>query len=1061
MIKRRDIALEKLPFLEKVDPLDGDLVTIPALKRKLEETQFLNLRLTEENERLEHMLKLQADINRDLHKEIESLTLSRDKDKNEMSRKASDMEQLAFNRLDKIHSLEAQLRQFIYGVTKGNKKGGKVPTLMPSSMEDHEEADEDDDRRDDLIAELLRDQGDGLGRGKGEIKPGENMLEIWIKKSDIKDGILTPGSSTFVVIDFFDYESQTTSVISGCHPEWDFAATYKINVDDFLLRFFATDVVTFELNMAAQGDFTLLGRSTIPLNSLLKSRPRIKSDNYPIISVRTGQIIASLSIDIRLAIPISELYKLFLERHPNEKRLIEEFATKRLLETSATAKGPGADLISSPATASTGFPILSHEDQDRLYNELDVIIHRVDGLSPVAVASSLRLSPERSAEFPSGEEGMNKLPTPYVHFQLLGNPDKFTHPIFHSLSPMFNEKFTFPIVTTDSSLRLLSKNKVIFSVIDLDKEEDDENGLLGEVEISCAPLHEGLTISDSFILRNRRNGEKTSSSIYLTLKWRFPLKKQHELGPNALSGIEVETLISAFSLGSAKEGIIDYSSFCKFISPSSIVIESIEMIRKFTIHLLEKEGKTIKELLNDLFSGQKLVDSELFIKSFLKYQQLQQIHKDKREESSVSSLSLSPSDLSAVFEFIDNSEDHRVTLDHLISALNIDEISGISLVLQQKLRNRNKEVASRGHQVVKIFQALDQWGTDGIITRGEFKKGLRKMGFALVDEPEITETTILSPSSRQHKQTKQGSHTQGFHFFCSLPVFSLPLFLLGSEGGSLLDDSTDNVLDHGDELLVDDENQTTIQKSELNNFMKKQRDIFDQKKEELQQQSKELLKKQYEVHENSALRDPMISSSLMVSSIDGHPAPSAVDHRTSVQRTSKPSSVSPVMDVENAATKVQSHIRGYQARKQISPVKKSVAGERHPVRQSVEEESGEDIIDVYNLISQNLKIASGSSSIVTKPNLAEGFIKVDKQHMGYVSRQQFAHVVGMFPSLQLHGTLLGVCMDYFDMHSPDGKSLIDYNAFLRFYSTVQGNHHFFLCFVFWLSFCFFPVFSRR
>jgi hypothetical protein len=237
MIKRRDIALEKLPFLEKVDPLDGDLVTIPALKRKLEETQFLNLRLTEENERLEHMLKLQADINRDLHKEIESLTLSRDKDKNEMSRKASDMEQLAFNRLDKIHSLEAQLRQFIYGVTKGNKKGGKVPTLMPSSMEDHEEADEDDDRRDDLIAELLRDQGDGLGRGKGEIKPGENMLEIWIKKSDIKDGILTPGSSTFVVIDFFDYESQTTSVISGCHPEWDFAATYKINVDDFLLRF--------------------------------------------------------------------------------------------------------------------------------------------------------------------------------------------------------------------------------------------------------------------------------------------------------------------------------------------------------------------------------------------------------------------------------------------------------------------------------------------------------------------------------------------------------------------------------------------------------------------------------------------------------------------------------------------------------------------------------------------------------------------------------------------------------------------------------------------------------
>jgi hypothetical protein len=145
------------------------------------------------------------------------------------------------------------------------------------------------------------------------------------------------------------------------------------------------------------------------------------------------------------------------------------------------------------------------------------------------------------------------------------------------------------------------------------------------------------------------------------------------------------------------------------------------------------------------------------------------------------------------------------------------------------------------------------------------------------------------------------------------------------------------------------------------------------------------------------------------------------------------------MNVENAATKVQSHIRGYQVRKQgASPVKKSGEGKGQLVKQTIEDESGEDIIDVYNLISQNLKIASGSASIMTKPNLAEGFNKVDKQHVGYVSRQQFAHVLGMFPSLQLHGVLLGVCMDYFDMHSPDGKSLIDYNAFLRFYSTVQG-----------------------
>ena len=35
----------------------------------------------------------------------------------------------------------------------------------------------------------------------------------------------------------------------GNKPVWDFATTFKIIVDDFLLRYLATDVITLELNM--------------------------------------------------------------------------------------------------------------------------------------------------------------------------------------------------------------------------------------------------------------------------------------------------------------------------------------------------------------------------------------------------------------------------------------------------------------------------------------------------------------------------------------------------------------------------------------------------------------------------------------------------------------------------------------------------------------------------------------------------------------------------------------------------------------------------------------------
>ena len=44
-------------------------------------TQVMNLKLTEEVERFESMLKLQSGINRDLHKELEVLIHKRDSDK--------------------------------------------------------------------------------------------------------------------------------------------------------------------------------------------------------------------------------------------------------------------------------------------------------------------------------------------------------------------------------------------------------------------------------------------------------------------------------------------------------------------------------------------------------------------------------------------------------------------------------------------------------------------------------------------------------------------------------------------------------------------------------------------------------------------------------------------------------------------------------------------------------------------------------------------------------------------------------------------------------------------
>lgn len=87
----------------------------------------------------------------------------------------------------------------------------------------------------------------------GSLNPDENLLEVWVKSASIRDVVIPPGTSSFLVIDFFDYESQTTALASSNKPQWDFAATFKLIIDDFLLRYLATDVLTLELNTAAQG----------------------------------------------------------------------------------------------------------------------------------------------------------------------------------------------------------------------------------------------------------------------------------------------------------------------------------------------------------------------------------------------------------------------------------------------------------------------------------------------------------------------------------------------------------------------------------------------------------------------------------------------------------------------------------------------------------------------------------------------------------------------------------------------------------------------------------------
>ena len=954
LVKRRSEAMGKLPFLE--DPDGNNLVTLPLVKRKLEEVQVINLKLTEEVERLENMLKLQSGINRDLHKELESMVHKRDKDNRELVQRSEDFEELALRRLEKIHALEAQIRELIYGVS--GKKTHKIVDHNPTqrgAKKDVVVADPEPDNP--LLSDLIDEKG-------GEITPDENLLEIWVKSATLRDGVLGPGSSSFVVIDFFDYESQASALISGTKPQWDFAATFKIVVDDFLLRYLATDVVTFEYNIACQGDFSLLARASIPLSQLLRSNPIVKINNHPMISVSTGAVVAYLNIEMRLALPVSEMYKLFLERHPSERKQIEDISSQRVLDAH--------EALEKAKSFEGG--LSKNDSESRLYNELELVILK---------ATDLPMSKDGTA------------PAAYVHFQLLGNPDKFTNPVPNSNSPNFNERFLFPMVTNDQQIRLLQRSKLQLNVIDM-KGEDDEDGegFIGEVFVSLSEIAEGAPLVDVFSIKDK-DGKK-AAEIQISLRWKFPFKNQRDTGPQSLGAIEVETLISSFSLGEINEGIVDYKAFCRFIDPPHDVRRVMDKLRALARQISEKENRTSRDIFKLLLDDVSSIAEDYFVEKML-----------------LTQIDALPVDFARLFRFVDMDDDNRVSLDQFLAVLNLDEVSGVPAGLQDKLRERVRDLESRNISVVRIFEDADQWGTKGCVSRMEFKGALKRMGFNLIDEPEP-----VSVSSAMEKLMKKQVEPR-----------LLDDDLNESMGGILNDTMGSN-----DEVLIAQDGEAPGRGRDSGRdraeFNKQQRELFEERKNEMIQRSQQAAAQQQKIEE---AKSKLIPPTLSVDPFDG-----SKEHRSGFVSKGYTVNTSDKEALDQAATKLQSSFRGFKTRTSKEDLRDSSAPPKATTSKnsasqlavSIADENSNKIADILtaeHTIRQSLASLDGVRS---QPNILGGFQTVDTKRLGYVNRAQFAHVMQQFPQIKLYGGELRACMDFFDK-SNDG-SQIDYTAFTKF-----------------------------
>ena len=736
----------------------------------------------------------------------------------------------------------------------------------------------------------------------------------------------------------------------------------------------------------------MLGRCAVPLSALLKSKPVIRLRNHPMISVSTGDVIANISIDIRLALPVSELFRLFLERHPGERKHLEELSTKKLLEAANISSRHMMDTVGAAAVG---------EDESRLFNELEITI-----LS----ASGLTLGPD------------NRPPTAYVHFQFLGHKDKVTNPISNTVEPEYNERFIFPTVTNDQHLRLLRRSEIVLSVIDMNAEEvdDDSDGLIGEVRVSLAPLSEGDKIVDAFVLKDRDNN--TAGKLKIALRWKHRFRRQRELGPAALSGVEVESLIGAFAAGDIKEGLVDYKAFSRFMDPPQPVLRAMEILRKFC----EKQGLSPRSLFTTVFENAVVIDEEHFVKCMLKIE-----------------VEILPQEFVNLFRFVDIDQVGEISIDQFLAVLNMDEIAGIPTILQEKLRLRSKELTSRGISTLEVFNKADKWAGDDVVSRMEFQRVLKRLGFQLVDEPDDVVAVDREPR--------------------------------GMFGGAGLKSKSDQRKDplnetvaSGEEELhpVGQEVRDSGRAGELNDNARRDREIFQSKIQDIQQQSRALAEQAIQraksnidvsTVDQSSLKvtprqptrpeqpkgqppaepaHPPVSTVVGVNLLDTQQVPTGVsavtqkpypdeDHSVSVSVNDTGNRSIDMSTANMSASKLQHAFRKYISKKHGSNKgDTSLTAEATNINAQSAQMIG--ILVAEQAIRESLIALRGAQPI---PNFLAGFQTVDTRNTGFVNRKQFAHVMRQFQAIKLTPEHLRACMDYFDISNAGTQ--IDYNAFCR------------------------------
>jgi len=556
-----------------------DLTTIPLLRRKNQQLQLALLSSQREQERTEAMLKAQTCIASDLSSEVAELNNRLANETTTIRRKLMDTEALAEKRLQRVNMLEAQVKQLMSKLkevtvvaTESRKQNREKAATTTNTLSSNTQATRrssafggfaqtDDDDASTVISALSNEEDnenggvmstgirnpdvndsveDSLGASMLDFGPGEDALEIYVIDATLDPAVLGRQDATFAMIDFYNFESQTSPLSMGPAPTYNFSAAYRVVTDHFFLRHVASQGATIDINQARGAEFELIARAVLPLHQLLSpTSSKLKFTALPLVS-KAGKVIGSVKVEIRIAVPLGELWEQFNRDQPAEytrlTNLIKEAEareqTKAIVSfnNNTTNTNTGTNTTSNNNGANTG--TMSNA------NELLVTVVGASDLQPLNTTNGL-----------VNINGKN--PSTYVQYTVPGMAVAVTSVVKDSSNPIFADSRTFPMVPTPRMLSMLSTTPVQFTVFD-DSMNNKRTStavssapvVLGTATVNLASIAEGGNIDSSYDVID--NNGKSMGKLHIRIRWSRPLAAVDGSPMDTLTKAQIQALASVF-----------------------------------------------------------------------------------------------------------------------------------------------------------------------------------------------------------------------------------------------------------------------------------------------------------------------------------------------------------------------------------------------------------------------------------------------------------------------------------------------------------------------------------